>query len=82
MATSGALFAIGDVVSQYFYHSGKNKRQGTVDGCVFNFERTLIFAGFGAFMASPILMMHYQRFLPWIAPGRGINQTLLKVGID
>lgn len=82
MATSGALFGIGDLVSQYFFHSAKNKKNGTVDGVVFNFERTAIFAGFGAFMASPILMFHYQKFLPWIAPGRGVSSTLMKVGVD
>lgn len=33
-------------------------------------------------MASPILMFHYGKVLPWIAKGTDVSSTLLKVGVD
>ena len=33
-------------------------------------------------MASPVLMFHYQKLLPFIAPGKGMNAALLKMGFD
>jgi len=42
----------------------------------------MIFTGFGAFMASPVLMFHYMKVLPRIAKGTSLKETLLKVGVD
>ena len=82
MVTSGILFGIGDLVSQYYTNMAKSKKQGFHSNVVFNFQRTLLFASFGCFMAAPVLNFHYGTLLPFIRPGTDMASTLVKVAVD
>lgn len=84
MITSGALFGLGDFLSQYitFKQDVKAKEESKNYKFTFDLRRSLTFMTFGCFMASPLLYFHYGRFLPWVTSRTDLTGTLIKVGVD
>ena len=82
MITSGVLFGVGDLVSQYFTTLQKKKNSSIEYNVKFDFSRTFLFAAFGCFLAAPLLNFHYGTILPFIRPGTDVTSTLIKVGVD
>ena len=82
MATSGGIFCISDLITQYVTHRMQVNDSGRDRHFRMDWKRLFTYSCFGFFLAAPIYMVHYNYLLPMMAPGNTAVTALKRVALE